>query len=199
MTKNEYLERMRSRLSDLPAEEIETHLDFYREMIDDRAEEGMSEEEATAAMDVPEEAAEKILQELSLPRLVRQQMKKERHWGWKGILLVILLAPIWLLLFFTAVSLFLAVAGLAIGILMGAVGLVVAVGTLMLVSLYVVIWNLSSIPLIILGIGSALVFGGSLLLLLTLVGWYIGKLGLIFHQSMTWLKRFFIKRRTINE
>lgn len=46
MNKQEFLVKLRKGLSGLPKEDIEERLTFYSEMIDDRMEEGLSEEEA---------------------------------------------------------------------------------------------------------------------------------------------------------
>ena len=46
MNKQEFVERLRKGLSGLPQDDIEERLTFYSEMIDDRMEEGLSEEEA---------------------------------------------------------------------------------------------------------------------------------------------------------
>lgn len=46
MNKQEFLMRLREGLSGLPENDIEERLIFYSEMIDDRKEEGLSEEEA---------------------------------------------------------------------------------------------------------------------------------------------------------
>ena len=48
MNKQEFLKNLRVSLSNLPQEEIEERIIFYSEMIDDRIEEGLSEEEAKA-------------------------------------------------------------------------------------------------------------------------------------------------------
>ena len=48
MNKTEFLERLGERLSGLPQEDIDERLGFYGEMIDDRMEENLSEEEAVA-------------------------------------------------------------------------------------------------------------------------------------------------------
>ena len=45
MRKQEFLAQLRKALSGLPQDEIEERLTFYGEMIDDRMEEGLSEEE----------------------------------------------------------------------------------------------------------------------------------------------------------
>lgn len=46
MSKQEFLEQLRRGLSGLPREDIEERLKFYSEMLEDRMEEGLSEEEA---------------------------------------------------------------------------------------------------------------------------------------------------------
>ena len=43
MTKSEFLEELKHKLSKLPAYEIEKTVSFYAECIDDRIEEGMTE------------------------------------------------------------------------------------------------------------------------------------------------------------
>ena len=48
MTKAEFLSVFKKKLSALPRKEREEGLSFYTEMIDDRMEEGLSEEEAVA-------------------------------------------------------------------------------------------------------------------------------------------------------
>ena len=50
MNKQEFLTDLAAKLSDLPADEIEERVTFYSEMIDDRMEEGLTEEEAVAAI-----------------------------------------------------------------------------------------------------------------------------------------------------
>ena len=50
MNKKAFLWALMDGLSGLPMEDIERSLDYYSEMIDDRMEDGLSEEEAVAAM-----------------------------------------------------------------------------------------------------------------------------------------------------
>ena len=50
MTKNEFLEKIRKGLDGLPTADVERTLDFYKEIIEDRVEEGRTEEEAIAAL-----------------------------------------------------------------------------------------------------------------------------------------------------
>ena len=46
MDKQEFLSKLRAKLFGLPQKELEERLSFYSEMIDDRIEEGLSEETA---------------------------------------------------------------------------------------------------------------------------------------------------------
>ena len=48
MTKLKFLLLLNERLSHLPSKEVEERLAFYSEMIEDRMEEGLSEEEAVS-------------------------------------------------------------------------------------------------------------------------------------------------------
>jgi len=63
MRKQEFLDQLRIRLSRLSEREIEEHLNFYGEIIDDRVEEGLSEEEAVARIGDVDEIATQILAE----------------------------------------------------------------------------------------------------------------------------------------
>jgi len=51
MTKRQFLNELYRRLDALPREEAEQHLTYYAEMLSDRMEDGMTEEEAVAAME----------------------------------------------------------------------------------------------------------------------------------------------------
>ena len=48
MNKTEFLDALRHALGKLPSYEVEQSIAFYAEMIDDRIEDGMSEQEAVA-------------------------------------------------------------------------------------------------------------------------------------------------------
>ena len=69
---------------------------FYTEMIDDRMEEGLSEEDAVAAVGSVEEIAAQILADTPLTKLRKEKVKPKRKLaGWE-ILLLILGSPLWL-------------------------------------------------------------------------------------------------------
>ena len=63
MTKNEYLRQLRRCLRQLSRQEMGQSLAYYSELIDDRMESGMGEDEAVASMDPPESAAAQLLED----------------------------------------------------------------------------------------------------------------------------------------
>ena len=116
MSKTEFLYELRRRLAGLPQAEIEERIAFYNEMIDDRIEEGLTEEEAVAEIGPVEEIVNQIMAEIPLTTIVRERVKPKRALRAWEIILLVLGSPIWL-------SLLIAVF---------AVGL----------SLYIVLWSL---------------------------------------------------------
>lgn len=96
MTKEEYLRRLSSLLSCLGEAQRAETLAFYEEMILDRMEDGLTEEEAVATLDPPGVVAEAILDDLpAVPRAVVKTRRKSPVLLW---LLVILGSPVWLAL-----------------------------------------------------------------------------------------------------
>ena len=63
MKREVFIESLKIALSDLPEEEIQSSLAYFNEMIDDRIDEGMTEEEAIADMGRVDEIAAKLLAE----------------------------------------------------------------------------------------------------------------------------------------
>ena len=101
MNKQEYLSAVRRRLSGLPEEDTLRSLDYYTELIEDRMEEGLSEEEAVAEMPAPEEAADQILLGQPLHKVIRARALRDRKLGPGVIVLLVLGSPIWLSLVLT--------------------------------------------------------------------------------------------------
>ena len=95
MTKQEFLDSLQRSLSGLPPEDIDERLSFYDEMIDDRMEEGLTEEEAVAGLGTVEEIADQILAEIPLTRLVRERVKPKRALRAWEIILLVLGFPVW--------------------------------------------------------------------------------------------------------
>ncbi|MBQ9984324.1 MAG: DUF1700 domain-containing protein [Lachnospiraceae bacterium] len=104
MNKSEFLAALREKLNGVPEEDINKSLDFYEEMIDDRVEDGMSEEEAVEALGSMEEIIAQILSEVSLPKLVKEKVKPKQSLKAWEIVLIVLGAPIWVPLVFSICS-----------------------------------------------------------------------------------------------
>ena len=115
MSKQEFLNRLRAMLSGLPKQELEERLAFYGEMIDDRIEEGRTEEEAVLDIGSAEEISAQIIKDIPLSKIAKERFRpKSRIKTWEIVLLAVG-SPIWLSL---------AIAALAV-----------------VISLYIVLWS----------------------------------------------------------
>ena len=96
MNKQEFLDGLRKGLTGLPQDDIEERLAFYSEMIDDRTEEGLSEEEAVAEVGSVDEIIRQTVADTPLSRVVKERIKPKRRLRAWEIVLLILGSPIWL-------------------------------------------------------------------------------------------------------
>ena len=116
MTKIKFLLTLNEKLSGLPKEDVEERLNFYSEMIEDRMEEGLSEEEAVAAIGSIDEIASQIVDDIPLSKIAKEKIKpKRRLRAWEIVLLAVG-SPLWLILALAAL--------------------------IVIISLYTVIWSL---------------------------------------------------------
>jgi len=102
MNKQEFLVQLRNRLSGLPQDDIEERLNFYSEMIDDRMEDGLSEEEAVSAIGSVDSIIEQIVADIPLARLVKEKITPKRKMKAWEMALLVLGSPIWLSLLIVA-------------------------------------------------------------------------------------------------
>ena len=106
MNKKQFLQSLADKLSMLPQSEIQKSLEYYSEIIDDRMEDGMTEEEAVAALGDVQAIAREILLNTPLPTLIKAKATpRKKRQGWE-ILLLILGFPLWfplLIAFFSIV------------------------------------------------------------------------------------------------
>lgn len=108
MTKIQFILALSNKLSALSKVEVEERLTFYSEMIEDRMEEGLSEEDAVAAVGSVEEIATQIVEEVPLARLVKEKITPKRKlYPWE-IVLFWVGSPIWFSLLLVAFSVVLA-------------------------------------------------------------------------------------------
>jgi uncharacterized membrane protein len=104
MNKELFLQTLRERLSCLPQGDLEERISFYEEMIDDRIEEGLSEEEAVAAVGPVDDIVEQVMAEIPLTKLVVQKVKPKRKLKGLEIALLILGFPLWFPLIIAALA-----------------------------------------------------------------------------------------------
>lgn len=109
MTKMEFLLALNHKLSGLPKADLEERLTFYSEMIEDRIEEGLSEEEAVAAIGSVDEITEQILSEVPFTKLVKEKINSKRKMKAWEIVFLVLGSPIWVSLFLAAFAVVLSV------------------------------------------------------------------------------------------
>ena len=95
MNKCEFLTRLALELNGLPREDTERWLEYYKEMLDDRIEDGMSEEEAVASLGDPAKIVREILAQTSFTKLIKNKIKPKRKLQVWEIILICLGSPIW--------------------------------------------------------------------------------------------------------
>ena len=189
MNKQQFLAAIRDRLGELPPEELESSLDYYREMIEDRMEEGMTEEEAVAAMGSADDIAAQVLAETPRPEPVPEPAPEpvpepEEHethirrvWP---VVVAVIGSPIWLPLLIAA------------GIILLSVYIVIWA---VLIALYAVDLSLAAGALAgIAGFGSMLFLGAPLQAVLHLgAGLLCAGLAILWFFACNWLARMSIK------
>ena len=109
MNKREFLLALRLRLSCLPKKDIGMATDYYSELISDRMEEGMSEEEAVAAIGNIDDIADEIITQTPLTKLVKTKIKRRRKRNPLTVVLLTLGSPVWLSLMIAAFAVVLSV------------------------------------------------------------------------------------------
>ena len=115
MNKNQFILALQKRLRGLSKKEQRERLNFYSEMIDDRIEEGLSEEDAVLAVGTVDDIALQISEEIKSANNESSKTSERKLRAWETVLLI-LGSPIWISL----------------------LAVVFAVG----ISLYAVLWSL---------------------------------------------------------
>ncbi len=95
MKKNEFLDILKSKLVGLPKEDVERSIEYYGEMIDDRIEDSMSEDEAVEDIGKIDDIVLQITSEIPLTRIVKEKVRPKRALRVWEIILIILGFPIW--------------------------------------------------------------------------------------------------------
>ena len=121
MCKQEFLDALGKRLSRMPSADVKDRLRFYKEMIEDRIEDGKSEEAAVAAIGSVDEIAEQIIADYPMIKLAKERISDRRAMPRWAKILFWSLSPIW---FSLGISL-------------------VAAAASLIISFYAVIWSVA--------------------------------------------------------
>ena len=162
MKKKEFLTALSRRLSCLPRGEREERVNFYREMIDDRVEEGIPEEEAVAGVGTVDGIVAQILADRPS---VASSPRKSGNGGKVGLILLLVLGfPVWLPIL---LSVFITVASVVFSLFVAlwAVELSLAAAAVGGVGSFFVLLFTGQITTALFSLGAALVAGGFAILL----------------------------------
>ncbi len=109
MTKKQFLDELERGLSGIPKNDIYERTTFYSEMIDDRMEDGLSEEEAVAGIGPVEDIVKQVLSETPLTKIVKERITPKQGLKPWQIVFLVLGFPVWfpLLIAFFAIVFFL--------------------------------------------------------------------------------------------
>ncbi|MBQ9414135.1 MAG: DUF1700 domain-containing protein [Clostridia bacterium] len=162
MNKQEFLIGLRDALSGFPQDDVEERIAFYGEMIDDRMEEGMDEEEAVAEVGRIDEIREQIVADIPFTKLVKEKVKPKRALRAWEILLIVLGFPVWfpLLVAACAILLSLYIVVWVLLIALWAIEISLWVCTLGGIAAAIVYFIQGSIPPALMMLGTAFVIAG---------------------------------------
>lgn len=194
MTKQEFLTQLREKLSGLPQGDIDERVAFYSEMIDDRIEDGLSEEEAVNGIGNVDDIVGQILAETPLTRIVKEKLRNKSRLNAGQIVLLAVGSPIWasLLVAALAVIFSLWIAGWAIIISLWAVAVSCAATTVGCIISGIVFTVRGNLLSGVFSIGAAIALVGVFIFLLfgckALTKWF----ALLTKKIVTGIKRIFV-------
>ena len=96
MYKQEFLFRLKSKLKGLPEQDVDERVNFYSEIIDDRIEEGVTEQDAVSELGDVNKIASQIISDVPFIRIVKDRINKKRKFSAWEIVLISIGSPIWL-------------------------------------------------------------------------------------------------------
>lgn len=196
MSKEQFLAAIRQRLNGLPQSDIDRSLEYYAEMIDDRIDDGMSPEEAVAAMGSVDEIVSQILLDTPLPKLVKATVGPKRSLEFWEILLLVLGSPVWLTLLFAAgvalLMVYIAIWMVVIALVITVFALAAAAIAVVIVCIWLALHGEPMPALLLLGTG-LICTGITLLFSLTLKAAVSGTVK-VSKKFIRWMKTQFIRK-----
>ena len=158
MNKSEFIAALRKRLVGLPKQDIDERLVFYSEMIDDRIEEGYTEEEAVSDIGSVDEIAEQIIGDIPLSEIAKERLKPKRRLEGREIVLLVLGSPIWLSLAIAAIAVIISLYAVLLSCVISLVAVFVA---LVACGLFLTVIGGANVIIESIPIGLALIGGGA--------------------------------------
>lgn len=95
MNKEQFMIELKSALAGLPEDDKQKTLEFYSEMIEDRIEDGLSEEEAVAAVGAINEIRAQTIKDTPMTKLIKEKVKQKRSLTGLEITLLAIGFPLW--------------------------------------------------------------------------------------------------------
>ena len=95
MLKSEFLKQLENRLVGIPKEDLNRTIDYYNEIISDKQEDSMSEEEAINSLGSIDEIVKDILNEIPIKKLVKEKLQLNRKLKTWEIVLLSATSIIW--------------------------------------------------------------------------------------------------------
>ena len=104
MRKQDFIKELQTKLSFLPKEEIKDRISFYNELIDDKIEEGLKEEDVIESIGSVDEIIDQIINDMPLSKIAKDKIKPKRKLSALEVTLIIIGSPIWLTLLLSLVA-----------------------------------------------------------------------------------------------
>lgn len=195
MNKETFLKALEDRLFQLPDEEKRQQVDYYREVLEDKIEDGMSEEEAVASFGDIDKLADDILQDTPFATLVKTKVKPKKGWTPAAIVLAVAGSPVWVPIAIAVLAVVISMFAVCWAVIVSLFAAVLSIGVSG-IYLFVKGFTLagSGFPYILLTIGSGITLAG-----LCLFAWLGARILVIWLVQFTkWLAReikgIFIKK-----
>lgn len=192
MNKQQFLDAVRARLAGLPKADVERFLDYCREMIEGRMEDGLSEEAAVAAMGTPEYVASQFLMDTPPQNDFQSEAPKRNLQVWQ-VVLIALGCPVWLPLLF---GLIVAAVSVVIGLAATVLGMYCAGGGIIAGGVALIIFGAMTVGMpellfllaagfLLMGIGLLMILGCNFLAgcVIRLFRWLPGKVRSLFPRK----------------
>lgn len=198
MNKAQFLSEIRKGISSLSEKDIESSLQYYSEMIDDRIEDGMSEEDAVSAMGTVDEVVTQILRDKPVTEPEKNNGHKGTQWFRRNLtrnkrLLLVLLILTLPFLVTLAGSLLIVVISVAASLYASSIGVFVG-GLACIVKAVALIAVESAVAEALLYFGVGLSLSGISILIFIAAHCFVKLIKFIFGKLFGFVKGIFSKR-----